>query len=101
MGLICTAPHRCLLCSSRVVVKGLGQVVLQPDDIISGEGEQERMYVCIRKNCERHDGLGEASTVDKYSTCCEILHPDGRQILPKQPPYNLGNRFVRWQMGVC
>lgn len=45
-------------------MQSLGQVVLQLDDIISSEGEEERVYVCIRENCERHDDLCEGSTVD-------------------------------------
>ena len=35
--------------------------MLQLDDIISSEGEEEGVYVCIRENRERHDDLREES----------------------------------------
>ncbi len=72
--------------------------MLQLDDIISSEGEQEGVYVCIRENCERHDNLCEESTVDSLH---EMLHPEDSKILPKSPPHSLGNCFVMWQIEAC
>ena len=38
--------------------------MLQLDNIISSEGEEKGVYVCIRENCKRHDDLCEESTED-------------------------------------
>ena len=38
-------------------MQGLGEIVLQLRDIIPSEGQQEGLYVCIGKDCKRHDGF--------------------------------------------
>ena len=75
-------------------MKGLGQVVLQLDDIISSQGKEEGVDVCVRKNRERHDDLFEAFTVIRIY----ILRDRPKQPAPRE---SLGNCFVMWQMGVC
>ena len=37
--------------------------MLQLDDIISSEGQEEGVYVCVGKNRERHHDLFETSNI--------------------------------------
>lgn len=65
--------------------------MLQLEDIISSEGEEEGVYVCIRENRERHDNLCEKSTVNSLhaARCSKQIHK------------SLGNCFVMWQIEPC